>query len=159
MYYYSCVIIVFRRTINILVMKDLNVRPITIFHDDLLLLYIYSPWRHVGTLCMFYHLYNGECYEGVIELMPPPRFHHRTSWQRSISFVPFPNLQDVKWTPSLGLSFALWLGVLQKASNQSSQRRLLCMLQSPWMTTTVSHQGASALLPLIKKIQIRLYMK
>ncbi|XP_063378525.1 uncharacterized protein LOC134665481, partial [Cydia fagiglandana] len=39
--------------------------------------------RDVGSLCMFYRLYNGECSEELFDLVPSSRFYHRTSSQRS----------------------------------------------------------------------------
>lgn len=38
--------------------------------------------RDVGSLCVFYRLYNGECSEELFDLVPPSRFYHRTSRHR-----------------------------------------------------------------------------
>lgn len=38
--------------------------------------------RDIGSLCVFYRLYNGECSEELFELIPASRFYHRTSRHR-----------------------------------------------------------------------------
>ncbi|XP_063378628.1 uncharacterized protein LOC134665594 [Cydia fagiglandana] len=50
---------------------------------SLLGLELLSLRRDVGSLCMFYRLYNGECSEELFDLVPSSRFYHRTSRQRS----------------------------------------------------------------------------
>lgn len=38
--------------------------------------------RDIGSLCVFYRLYNGECSEELFDMVPTARFHHRTARRR-----------------------------------------------------------------------------
>lgn len=44
--------------------------------------------RDVGSLCIFYRIYHGECSEELFGLIPAAEFHHRTSRQNS-KFHPY----------------------------------------------------------------------